>query len=53
MVQSIFESLLPVIAFGAVYLIANKIFDQGEIKSAGYGILVAFSIYYGIITFVN
>ena len=52
MLPSIFKSLLPVIAFVAVYAIA-KIFDKSDIKSAGYGILAALSIYYGIITFVN
>ena len=52
MYQSILESLLPVIAFGVVYVIA-KIYDKWGIKSAGFGILGALLIHYGIITFVN
>ena len=53
MLQSIFQSLFPFIGFCAVYLLANKIFKQGEIKSAVFGILAAFSIYSGILTFAN
>jgi hypothetical protein len=48
MSQYIFESLLPVIAFGVVYVIA-KISNKWGVKSAVFGIFIALLIHYRII----